>query len=85
MVVPTDLNLPSDVEAEKLAAHLLGLTFPFPVCQGDCEKSVDCFACHVLKVDEVKEKITARFVPTWRHWEALMKMRQSKADETPSA
>ncbi|CAK9081626.1 unnamed protein product [Durusdinium trenchii] len=79
VVVPTDLRLPADHETEKLAAYMLGLTFPFPTCTGDCNNSQHCFACHVVEVHESRREITARFTPVWRHWNASMKVRQEAA------
>ena len=79
VVVPTDLRLPADHETEKLAAYMLGLTFPFPTCTGDCNNSQRCFACHVVEIHESRREITARFTPVWRHWNASMKVRQEAA------
>ena len=79
VVVPTDLRLPADHETEKLAAYMLGLTFPFPTCTGDCNNSQRCFACHVVEIHESRREITARFTPVWRHWNARMKVRQEAA------
>ena len=81
VVVPSDLHLPQESEPEKLSATFLGLTFPFPVCSGNCVESYICFQCHTLEKHEELGCITARFRPPWRHWRACMSLRSENAQD----
>ena len=81
VVVPSDLHLPQESEPEKLSATFLGLTFPFPVCSGNCVESYVCFQCHTLEKHEELGCITARFRPLWRHWHACMSLRSENAQD----
>lgn len=81
VVVPANLHLPADVEVQNYAAHMVGLSFPFPTCSGDCSLSHRCFACHTMKVDEKEEKLFAKFTPLWNQWKACMSVWRCSADE----
>ena len=81
VVVPSDLNLPKDAEVQKYAAHMLGLSFPFPTCSGDCSLSHRCFARHTMEEHEKQCVLFARFTLLWRHWKAHMSMRRCLAEE----
>ena len=61
VVVPSDLHLPQEAEAQKYAAHMLGLCFPFPTCSGYCSVSYKCFSCHNVEKDEKQGMIFGRF------------------------
>ena len=81
VVAPSDLHLPKDSEVQKYAAFMLGLSFPFPTCCGDCNSSHRCFACHTMEEDKKQCILFARFTVQWKHWKAYMTMRRYLAEE----
>ena len=61
--------------------HYLGLAYPFPGCPGPsvCADARQCFECHSLSVDWGGMVASARFVPVWRHWHAILRTKQGEA------
>ena len=81
VVVPANLHLPADVEVQKYAAHMLGLSYPFPTCSKDCSLSHRCFACHAMVEDGKECVLRARFSTHWTRWKAHMSMWRYSAEE----
>ena len=82
VVVPANLHLIADVEVQKYAAHMLGLSsYPFPTCAGDCRLSHRCFACHTMVEDDKEGVLRARFSTHWTRWKAHMSLWRGSAEE----
>eukprot|EP00438_Fugacium_kawagutii_P017947 Skav211370 [mRNA] locus=scaffold595:25004:28193:- [translate_table: standard] len=60
---------------------MLGLSFPFKTCSGDCGSSHRCFACHTIIEDEKQSALFARFSTRWRQWKARVLIWRCLAEE----
>ena len=64
MVVPSDLHLPQEAQAQKYAAHMLGLCFYVSNMQWLLQRIVQMlfrFSCHNVEKDEKQGMIFGRF------------------------